>query len=77
VAYKPFHNQLRKEAFPHFMQQLVQLAIAQFARQQCTQLPKKMSCFDDILLQDGSSFHVQKALADVYSSRFKRNPAAI
>jgi hypothetical protein len=77
VAYKPFHNQLRKEAFPHFMQQLVQLAIAQFARQQCAQLPKKLSCFDDILLQDGSSFHVHKALADVYPSRFKRNPAAI
>jgi hypothetical protein len=34
-------------------------------------------CFDDILLQDGSSFHVHKALADVYPSRFKRNPAAI
>lgn len=77
VAYKPFHNQLRKAAFPHFMQQLVQLAIAQFARQQCAQLPKKLSCFDDILLQDGSSFHVHKALADVYPSRFKRNPAAI
>jgi hypothetical protein len=59
------------------MQQLVQLAIAQFARQQCAQLPKKLSCFDDILLQDGSSFHVHKALADVYPSRFKRNPAAI
>jgi hypothetical protein len=29
------------------------------------------------LLQDGSSFHVHKALADVYPSRFKRNPAAI
>jgi hypothetical protein len=23
VAYKPFHNQLHKAAFPHFMQQLV------------------------------------------------------
>ena len=77
VAYKPFHNQLRKEAFPHFMQQLVQLAITQFARQQCALLPKKLSCFDDILLQDGSSFHVHKALADIYPSRFKRNPAAI
>ena len=77
VAYKPFHNQLRKEAFPHFIQQLVQFAIAQFARQQCAQLPKKLSCFDDVLLQDGSSFHIHKALADVYPSRFKRNPAAI
>ena len=35
VAYKAFHNQLRKAAFFDFMKQLVQLAIAQFARQQC------------------------------------------
>ncbi|GGB78090.1 IS4 family transposase [Shewanella inventionis] len=77
VAYKPFHNQLRKAAFADFMKQLVQLAIAQFARQQCASLPKKLLGFDDILLQDGSSFHVHKALADVYPSRFKRNPAAI
>ena len=77
VAYKPFNNQLRKEAFPHFMQQRVQFAIAQLARQQCAQPPKKLSCFDDILLQDGSSFYVHKALADVYTSRFKLNPAAI
>ena len=53
VAYKPFNKQLRKEAFPHFMQQRVQFAIAQLARQQCAQPPKKLSCFDDILLQDG------------------------
>ncbi|QDF68589.1 IS4 family transposase [Shewanella sp. SNU WT4] len=77
VAYKPFHNQLRKEAFPLFMRQLVQFAIAQFARQQCAQLPDKMSCFNDVLLQDGSSFHVHRQLASVYPSRFKRNPAAI
>ena len=77
VAYKPFHNQLRKEAFPRFMQQLVQFAMAQFARQQCAQLPDKLSCFDDVLLQDGSSFHVHKDLAGIYPSRFKRSPAAI
>ena len=77
VAYKPFHNQLRKEEFPHFMCQLVQFAMAQFTRQQCSQLPSKLSCFDDVLLQDGSSFHVHKDLANTYPSRFKRSPAAI
>ncbi len=32
VAYKPYHNQLRKEEFPIFMRQLVMRAIALFAR---------------------------------------------
>lgn len=30
-----------------------------------------------MLLQDGSSFHIHRDLADVYPSRFKRNPAAV
>jgi len=77
VAYKPFHNQLRKEAFPVFMRQLTMRAIAQFARQQSATLPDKLATFEDVLLQDGSSFHIHRDLADVYPSRFKRNPAAV
>lgn len=77
VAYKPYHNQLRKKEFPLFMRQLVQFAIAQFTRKHCAKLPEKLSCFEDVLLQDGSSFHIHKELAGVYPSRFKRNPAAI
>ncbi|MEZ9873626.1 IS4 family transposase, partial [Vibrio sp. 10N.261.51.C6] len=57
VAYKPYHNQLRKNEFPNFMRQLVIRAIAQFARQQNVGLPNKLDTFDDVLLQDGSSFH--------------------
>ena len=77
VAYKPYHNQLRKEAFPIFMRQLAMRAIAQFARQQSATLPDKLASFEDVLLQDGSSFHIHRDLADVYPSRFKRNPAAV
>ncbi|MBD1559665.1 IS4 family transposase [Vibrio sp. S9_S30] len=77
VAYKPFHNQPRKEDFPQFMRQLVIRAIAQLVRQQSTTLPDKLAAFDDVLLQDGSSFHVHRDLADVYPSRFKQNPAAV
>ncbi len=77
VAYKPYHNQLRKDEFPIFMRQLVMRAIAQFTRQQSTSLPDKLNTFDDVLLQDGSSFHIHRDLADVYPSRFKRNPAAV
>lgn len=77
VAYKPFHNQLRKKEFPQFMRQLVLRAMAQFARQQSAELPDKLAKFDDVLLQDGSSFHVHHDLAKVYPSRFKRSPAAV
>lgn len=77
VAYKPYHNQLRKEEFPIFMRQLVMRAIAQFARQHSATLLDKLATFDDVLLQDGSSFHIHRDLADVYPSRFKRNPAAV
>jgi len=77
VAYKPYHNQLRKDEFPKFMRQLVMRAIAQFAHQQNAALPDKLNTFDDVLLQDGSSFHIHRDLADVYPSRFKRNPAAV
>ncbi len=72
VAYKPFHNQLRKEAFPILMRQLAMRAIAQFARQQSATLLDKLATFEDVLLQDGSSFHIHRDLADVYPSRFKR-----
>jgi len=77
VAYKPFHNQLRKPGFAQFMKELVTYAMVQFTRDVSSQLPQKLSCFDDILLQDGSSFRMHDSLAEVYPSRFKRVPAAI
>lgn len=54
VAYKPYHNQLRKDEFPKFMRQLVMRAIALFVRQQNVGLPDKLDNFDDVLLQDGA-----------------------
>lgn len=77
VAYKPNHNQLRKEQFPIFMRQLVMRAIAQFARQQSATLPDKLSTFVDVWLQDGSSFHINHDLAGVYPNRFKCNSAVV
>ncbi len=59
------------------MRQLAMRAIAQFARQQSANLPDKLATFDDVLLQDGSSFHIHRDLSNVYPSRFKRNPAAV
>lgn len=77
VAYRPFHNQLRKEAFADFMKQLTQFAMAQFVERVSALLPRKLSGFDDVLLQDGSSFSVHSGLADIFPSRFKKNQAAI
>lgn len=68
VAYKLFHNQLRKPEFAQWMQQLTQFAMARFVRELKSRLPVKLNCFDDILLQDGSSFRVHDALADIFPS---------
>ena len=77
VAYKPFHNQLRKLGFAEFMKDLVKYAMVQFTQDSSLSMPKKLVCFDDVLLQDGSSFRVHDSLTDVYPSRFKKTPAAI
>jgi hypothetical protein len=77
VAYKPFHNQLRKHGFAQFMKELVKYAMVQFTQDSSLRMPKKLACFDDVLLQDGSSFRVHDSLGDVYPSRFKKTPAAI
>lgn len=77
VAYKPSHNQLCKPEFSHFMKELVKYAMVQFTQDSALTLPQKLACFDDVLLQDGSSFRMHDSLAEVYPSRFKRTPAAI
>lgn len=56
VAYKPFHNQLRKPEFASFMKQLVEYAIAQLIKKQAGSLPKRLNQFSEVILQDGRSF---------------------
>ncbi len=77
VAYKPFHNQLRKSAFADFMKTLATFAMAQLIEKALPPLPKKFSQFDDILLQDGSSFNVHPDLAGVFPCRFSPLKAAV
>ena len=77
VAYKPFHNQLRKKGFPLFMKELVKFAMVQFIQDSMHSMPSKLACFDDVLLQDGSSFHVHDSLSKIYPSRYKKTKAAI
>lgn len=78
VAYKPFHNRLRKESFADFMQAVVSRAMVLFGKQLSLELPAKLKVFDQILLQDGSSFALHPELADIFPNRFKgKSPAGV
>ena len=79
VQYKPFHNQLAKDAFPRFLQRLVQQALAKLALPVLSSIPKdKLSKFRDILLHDGTSFALKDALKKQWPGRFTTaTPAAV
>ncbi|GAB3039774.1 IS4 family transposase [Bowmanella dokdonensis] len=77
VAYKPFHNQLRKQSFATFMQALAKRAMVLFSQQWSQDIPG-LSQFEQVLLHDGSSFALHKQLAEVFPGRFKKlSPAAV
>lgn len=78
VAYKPFHNQLRKSAFPIFMERLTRMLMAQLMKQQQGKIPSKFRQFERILLHDGSSFAIHNHLKDEFPGRFSTvSPAAV
>ena len=79
VRYKPFHNQLAKDAFPTFMWHLFDLLLDHLVLRVLAPVPgHALRCFDDILLQDGTSFAVVDALQDTFPGRFtKISPAAV
>ena len=79
VRYKPFHNQLAKDAFPTFMWHLFDLLLEHLVLRVLAPVPgHALRCFDDILLQDGTSFAVVDALQDTFPGRFtKMSPAAV
>ena len=79
VAYKPFHNQLAKRQFADFMRELVSVIIERWTvRVLGAHGGGAFSEFGRILIQDGSSFAVNDALAEHYPGRFHaRCPAAV
>ena len=79
IRYKPFHNQLRKAAFPEFMRRLLERTLAKMTRPVLgPRLGGKLAKFRDILLHDGSSFALKDALKDEWPGRFtKVSPAAV
>lgn len=79
MAYKPFHNKLAKPAFPEFMRLVVSHLLDELVSESLR--PEQLSAlamFDDILLQDGTSFGVSAALKDVFPGRYTTQaPAAV
>ncbi|WP_099137767.1 IS4 family transposase [Xenorhabdus innexi] len=76
VSYRPFYNQLRKTAFVEFVKILVRFAMAQWADKSVA-IPKKLTKFQNVILQDGSSFKIHSALSDVFPYRFRSTDAAV
>src|SRR5260370_5550878 len=63
IRYKPFHNQLRKAAFPEFMRRLLERTLEKMTRPVLSAgLGSKLGRFRDILLHDGSSFALKDDL---------------
>jgi hypothetical protein len=79
LQYKPFHNQLRKEAFPVFLHQVVERALVNLTMPILASLPgHKLSQFRDIVLHDGTSFALNDDLAPTWPGRFRKvSPAAV
>lgn len=79
VAYKAFYNRLARPSFATFMQQMFARLITQLSVQ--TLEPEghaAVARFEDIVIQDGSSFALKNALREVFSGRFTNiQPAAV
>ena len=74
VAYKPFHNQLAKQAFPLFMKAVAEHVVASLASRVLSAAKgSPLRRFDDIIIQDGTCFRVHDDLASVFPRRFGVN----
>ena len=79
VQYKPFHNQLSKRQFPHFMRLLLSRMLNELACQVLRFDPHSPFVrFAHIRIQDGTSYAVKSTLAATFPGRFtKVSPAAV
>jgi hypothetical protein len=79
LQYKPFHNQLKKEAFPEFLRRILEQALSNLTLPMLQAIPgSKLALFRSILLHDGSSLAVKDSLAGQWPGRFtKVSPAAV
>jgi hypothetical protein len=79
VSYKPFHNQVAKPQSAEFMRAIMCLAMHKLVDSVLRPKPgSPLQQFDDIVLQDGSSFALSAALANVFPGQFSaHSPAAV
>ncbi len=79
LEYKLFYKQLAKSSFAEFMRLVLCNMLGHLVLDVLRPKPgSALSKFDDILLHDGSSLSVAKALAEHYPGRFtNHSPAAV
>jgi len=79
IRYKPFYNQLAKPEFPIFAMSVLETVMTQFTTQSMEALETRaLRRFDDIVIQDGSSFAVKDKMKKTFPGRFtKVSPAAV
>ena len=79
TAYKAFYNRLAHPAFPEFMRQLLCRLLGELAMQILEpEADSVLYGFEDIVIQDGSSFALKDALREVFPGRFTTlEPAAV
>lgn len=79
VQYKPFHNQLAKRGFPTFVRLLLSRLLNELACQVLRfDAASPFARFEEIRIQDGTSFAVKHTLADEFPGRFTTvSPAAV
>lgn len=78
-AYKPFHKKLSKPEFAEFMRMVVCHLLDELVGDALRPADRSaLSMFDDILLQDGTSFAIADVLRDVFPGRRTTlSPAAV
>lgn len=79
IEYKAWHCKLDSDGFSRFMLEVLNtLVIALSTKWMRGACHNGLDQFDDILIQDGSSFGVHRELENVFPGRFKKNgPAAV
>jgi hypothetical protein len=79
TRYKAFYNRLSRPSFPEFMRRMLSRLLSCLALKTLqADESDVLSSFEDIIIQDGSSFALKKVLRHVFPGRFTTiEPAAV
>ncbi len=77
IQYKPFHDRLSNASFPAFLRTLCGAMMSEFLKPTLSWRDGVLDRFDDVWIQDGSSFALNNRLSAHFPGRFKKgSPAA-